>query len=105
MIDRFLPSDRVIGRQAECCQRVARCTAIAKNARARLAADGNGLMPLNGIEVIGDRGGHVFSSGMTLHANNQLGAHARCDKRQAADTQSAGTSLRETVVRDVWIEG
>lgn len=63
VIDRFLPGDGLIGRQAKCRQSIAGGPTVAEHAGARLTTYGDCLMPLNRIEVIGDRGGHVFSSG------------------------------------------
>jgi hypothetical protein len=51
-IDRFLPVWRILSRKAERSDRIGRRASIAEYACARLAADGNCLMPLDGIDVV-----------------------------------------------------
>jgi hypothetical protein len=58
-VDRFFPSQTgLFSHHAKARQCFTWRTAIAKNLRARLAADVERLLPLNGIEVMGDRRGH-----------------------------------------------
>ena len=111
-IDGFVPIDIIAVCQANCGERIARRTAVPKDPRAGLPADSDGLVPLNGVDVVGDRGGHQISSAKTLHVlgkwAGKLGMHETRNRRRetrAADTQSAMTSLRETLQCDASIEG
>lgn len=56
-----LPSGASLTLQSESRERVIGQTAITKNARALFAADGNGLMPLDGADVIWDGRGHLIA--------------------------------------------
>jgi hypothetical protein len=59
-IEDAFPIGIVLSLQSEGNQCIARRPAIAKNPRTLLAADGYGLMPLNGAQVIWDRWGHLI---------------------------------------------
>ena len=103
LIDGTFPRQMIIRAQSESRQRVLRRTAVSENTRALLPADGDSLMPLNGTEVVRNRGGH----GATPHKiqlSRNFDGGGRVPK-QAADTQNAVTSLRETLSDDVSIEG
>jgi hypothetical protein len=68
-----------------------------------LTTNGNGLMPLDRTQIVGNRGGHLqlhINTAPLRNLNGGLGV-----PKQAADTQSALTPLRETLSRDVSIEG
>jgi hypothetical protein len=102
-IDDAFPTGVVLGLQSEGDQRIAGRPAIAKDPRTLLTADSYGLMPLNGAQVIGDRGGHLIETPKNIFRGTISEAYTF--QTLAADTQSAVTSLRETVSHDVSIEG
>jgi len=103
LIDRSLPRQMIVGTQSKRRQCILRRAAIAENSRALLPADGNGLMPLNRTEVVRNRGGHgATPHKLQLSRNFDEGGRV---PKQAADTQNAVTSLRETLSDDVSIEG
>ncbi len=102
-IDDALPIRIFFSPEAEGGHRIAWRTAVTENSRALLTADGDGLMPLDGAQIIWDRGGHLIE----LRKNFFRGTISEVSALPtlAADTQSAVTSLRETVSHDVSIEG
>jgi len=103
LIDDALPARPILRVQTKCDERILWRTAVFEDARTLLPADGNGLMPLDGAKMVGNRGGHFTAPLWPLSSKNDL--EPRGVPTLAADTQSILTSLRETVLRDVSIEG
>jgi len=60
-VDDALPVCILFGPQAECAQRIAWCATIAKDSRAALAAHRDSLMPLDGAQMVWNRGGHLIA--------------------------------------------
>lgn len=65
-IDDALPIRARFGIEPEREKRIGRRSPIPENPRALLAADGHGLMPLNGAEMIWNRRGHQAYSEKNL---------------------------------------
>jgi len=103
-IDDALPIRARLGIEPEREKRIGWRSPIPENPRALLAADSHGLMPLNGAEMIWNRRGHVGELQKIWSYKERFPKLGRFETI-AADTQSALTSLRETLSDDVSMEG
>jgi len=103
-IDDALPVGASFGVEPEREKRICRRSPVPEDLRALLTADSHGLMPLNGAEMIWNRRGHVGELQKIWSYKERFQKLGRFETI-AADTQSALTSLRETLSDDVSMEG